>query len=178
MYNYKIFVCFQPLLLDIIFLQYNKRYRVNISFNTASPTLYENKYYKDSLRMIADILDIKINLRTSLEGICVRKNVAKFRMLDRPGECYLQPVRFIIIMRKLLMKCLILTLQYDFLHVVPPLATPNAIFHNQQLVDHDGYVTVDKYTLQHTKFPNIFAVGSCNNTPTAKTQIASCRRCS
>lgn len=40
------------------------------------------------------------------------------------------------------------------------------------LADDSGFVSVDKHTLQHTKYPNIFALGDCSNIPTSKTAAA------
>jgi len=36
----------------------------------------------------------------------------------------------------------------------------------------DGYVEVDKHTLQHARFPEIFALGDVVNTPNSKTGAA------
>ena len=41
-----------------------------------------------------------------------------------------------------------------------------------KLVDEAGFLTVDKETLQHTKYPNIFGTGDCTNIPVAKTAAA------
>lgn len=40
------------------------------------------------------------------------------------------------------------------------------------LVDENGLVDVNPYTLQHKKFENVFAFGSCTNLPTTRTQYA------
>lgn len=40
------------------------------------------------------------------------------------------------------------------------------------LAAESGYVDVDQYTLQHNKFPNVFALGDCANVPTSKTAAA------
>jgi NADPH-dependent 2,4-dienoyl-CoA reductase/sulfur reductase-like enzyme len=40
------------------------------------------------------------------------------------------------------------------------------------LVDSTGFVDVDKQTLQHKKYPNIFGIGDCTNVPTSKTAAA------
>jgi sulfide:quinone oxidoreductase len=39
-------------------------------------------------------------------------------------------------------------------------------------VDAAGWVDVDKYTLQHKKYKNIFSLGDVTNTPNAKTGAA------
>ena len=43
------------------------------------------------------------------------------------------------------------------------------------IVDESGFLDINKYNLQHTKFPNIFGVGDCTNLPTSKTVAAICK---
>ncbi|XP_049783265.1 sulfide:quinone oxidoreductase, mitochondrial isoform X2 [Schistocerca cancellata] len=62
--------------------------------------------------------------------------------------------------------------KFDFLHVVPPHQTPYALRGNKELADSDGYLTVNKYTLQHDVFKNVFGIGDCANLPTSKTAAA------
>ena len=40
------------------------------------------------------------------------------------------------------------------------------------LANSDGWVDVNKQTLQHNKFPNVFALGDCTSLPTSKTAAA------
>ena len=40
------------------------------------------------------------------------------------------------------------------------------------LADASGWVDVDKHTLQHSRFENIFALGDCSSLPTSKTGAA------
>jgi len=63
------------------------------------------------------------------------------------------------------------TLKYDMLHVTPPMGPPTFITQSP-LADKDGWVSVDKATLQHTRFSNVFAIGDCSNLPTSKTGAA------
>ncbi|CAG0905813.1 unnamed protein product [Darwinula stevensoni] len=58
------------------------------------------------------------------------------------------------------------------LHVTPPMYAPEVLRTCEKLVDQEGYLDVDKNTLQHKKYPNIFGVGDCTNIPTAKTAAA------
>lgn len=50
--------------------------------------------------------------------------------------------------------------------------TPEFLQRSTQLVDAGGFLTVDKFTLQHTKYPNIYGIGDCTNTPNSKTAAA------
>ena len=57
------------------------------------------------------------------------------------------------------------------LHVTPPMGPPTFIA-KSPLADNDGWVDVDRETLQHKKFPNVFGIGDCSNLPTSKTGAA------
>lgn len=41
-----------------------------------------------------------------------------------------------------------------------------------KLVDATGFVDIQKETLQHKKYENVFAIGDCANLPTSKTAAA------
>lgn len=45
-------------------------------------------------------------------------------------------------------------------------------YSNNDLADKDGQVTVNPYTMQHTKYPNVFAFGDCANVDTTKSFYA------
>lgn len=40
------------------------------------------------------------------------------------------------------------------------------------VADAAGWVDVDKETLQHRRYPNVFGIGDCTNLPTSKTAAA------
>ncbi|WP_277560174.1 bifunctional protein tyrosine phosphatase family protein/NAD(P)/FAD-dependent oxidoreductase [Acinetobacter beijerinckii] len=60
---------------------------------------------------------------------------------------------------------------FDMIHVVPPQQAPDFI-RASNLVDAAGWVSVDQHTLQHSKYPYIFALGDVMNAPNAKTAAA------
>jgi sulfide:quinone oxidoreductase len=60
---------------------------------------------------------------------------------------------------------------YDFIHVTPPMGPP-AFVAQSPLANDAGYVEVDKYTTQHTRYPNVFGIGDASSLPTAKTGAA------
>jgi len=45
-------------------------------------------------------------------------------------------------------------------------------FNSNDLTDHHGQVTVNPYTMQHTKYPNVFAFGDCVDVNTTKSFYA------
>lgn len=60
---------------------------------------------------------------------------------------------------------------FDLLHVVPPQSAPDFI-KRSPLADTSGWMSVDKYSLQHTRFANVFGLGDCTTTPNSKTAAA------
>ena len=64
-------------------------------------------------------------------------------------------------------------LPFDFLHLAPPQSAPDFI-KNSPLSNGTpgGWIDVDINTLQHNKYPNVFAVGDAAALPTAKTGAA------
>ncbi len=60
---------------------------------------------------------------------------------------------------------------YDFLHVVPPMS-PHSFLKESGITNEAGFVDVDKHTLRHTKFSNIWALGDCSSLPNSKTAAA------
>jgi sulfide:quinone oxidoreductase len=63
---------------------------------------------------------------------------------------------------------------FEMIHVTPPQSAPDFIKKSPLALKGDplGWVDVDKYTLQHKRFPNVFSLGDVTNTPNAKTGAA------
>ncbi len=66
------------------------------------------------------------------------------------------------------------TLPYDFMHVVPPQSAPDWIKASvlADPANPAGYIEVDQHTLQHLRYPNVFALGDAGATPNSKTGAA------
>lgn len=65
-------------------------------------------------------------------------------------------------------------LGYDFLHLVPPQSAPDWV-KRSALADPQnpaGYIEIDKHTLQHVRYPNVYALGDAGSTPNSKTGAA------
>lgn len=66
------------------------------------------------------------------------------------------------------------TRRYDYIHVVPPMRAPAPV-RASSLAWRDGpmaaggWLEVDKRTLQHRRYPNVFGIGDVNGTPAGKT---------
>ena len=65
-------------------------------------------------------------------------------------------------------------LGYTMAHLVPPQSAPDWVKASPlaDANDPNGYVEVDKYTLQHVRFPEVFALGDAGSTPNSKTGAA------
>lgn len=49
------------------------------------------------------------------------------------------------------------------------MATPPCLHKSKDLTNEAGFVEVDKDTLQHVRFKNVFAIGDCSSSPNSKT---------
>ena len=66
-----------------------------------------------------------------------------------------------------------LTLPYDVLHVVPQQSAPDWIKSSPLSTgDAGGYVEIDKHTMQHVRYPNVFSLGDAGSSPNSKTGAA------
>jgi sulfide:quinone oxidoreductase len=67
------------------------------------------------------------------------------------------------------------SINYELLHVVPPMSAHDFIAESELAVtegDQKGWLAVDKYTLQHLKYPNVFGIGDVTGVPNSKTGAA------
>jgi sulfide:quinone oxidoreductase len=61
--------------------------------------------------------------------------------------------------------------EFDMLHVTPPQSAPDFV-KNSPLANAAGWLDVDKHTLQHIKYPNIFGAGDAASLPASRTGAA------
>lgn len=62
-------------------------------------------------------------------------------------------------------------LPYDVAHLVPPQSAPDWL-RKTVLAGPTGYVEVDKHTMRHVRYPEVFALGDAGSTPNSKTGAA------
>ena len=129
-----------------------KRDTANIEYHTSLGVLFGVKKYADALWEVVKERDINVNLRSNLIEVKPDSKEAIFQNLDKPKE--------------------LTTVQYSMLHVTPPMGPFDILKNNKNLTDEAGFVSVDKHTLQHVNYKNIFGIGDCTNIPTAKTAAA------
>lgn len=64
-------------------------------------------------------------------------------------------------------------LSYDVLHAVPRQSAPDWIKSSVLSTgDAGGYVEIDKHTMQHVRYPNVFSLGDVGSSPNSKTGAA------
>jgi sulfide:quinone oxidoreductase len=66
------------------------------------------------------------------------------------------------------------TLSYDFAHLVPPQSAPAWIKRGPlaDAANPAGYVEIDKNTMRHVRYPNVFSLGDAGSSPNSKTGAA------
>ncbi|XP_062135229.1 sulfide:quinone oxidoreductase, mitochondrial [Drosophila sulfurigaster albostrigata] len=134
------------------FRKVGKRDDISITYNTALPVLFGVKHYADALWPIMKKRNITVNTCRNLIEVKHEQDIAVFEDVNKPGELYEE--------------------KYSMLHAVPPMSPPDELTRCKQLVNDDGYVDVDKFTLQHIKYKNVFAIGDSSSTPNSKTAAA------
>ncbi|CAF3419907.1 unnamed protein product [Rotaria sp. Silwood1] len=138
-------------LAEDLFRKNNVRDKTTVTYNTSLPVIFGVKKYAAALMEVVKKRNIQLNTRLNLVEVRANSKEAIFENLDQPGT----------------MK----TFKYDLLHIGAPMQ-PHEFLTKSTLVDANGYVDVHKETLQHKKFPNVFAIGDCTNLPTSKTAAA------
>lgn len=141
-------------LAEDYFRKNNVRHKAKIMFNTSLEKIFGVKKYADALTKIVKERDIQLNFKRNLFSIKPDKKEAVFEVLDDSSKD-----------KKLE------TYQYDMIHVTPPMGPPDCLL-GSPISDKAGFVDVDKVTMRHKKYNNIFAIGDCANSPNGKTAAA------
>lgn len=141
-------------LAEAHFRDHGVRDKTKVMFNSALDKIFGVQKYADSLRSIIKKRDIQLNFKRNLIEIKPETKEAIFEVLDgSQTEKKLE------------------TYQYDMIHVTPPMGPPDCLL-GSPISDGNGFVDVDKITMRHKKYPNIFALGDCANSPNGKTAAA------
>lgn len=127
--------------------------KVKVSFTTAGGVIFGIKKYADELMKLVRDYRIDLQFKHDLVRIDGPGHKATFKVTDAEGVSKEE------------------TLSFSMIHVTPPQSAPDFI-RQSPLANEAGWVEVNKHTLQHVKFPNIFGLGDATNTPNAKTGAA------
>lgn len=137
-------------LAETYFRKSGVRDRTTVIYASATRTLFAVPKYAESLEKVVARKQIETRFRHNLIEVRPEAKEAVFERLDT-GETVVLP--------------------YDMIHVTPPMSAPDVV-KRSPLANEDGWVDVDKYTLQHTRYPNVFGLGNASSTPNGKTGAA------
>ncbi|HAH48700.1 MAG TPA: pyridine nucleotide-disulfide oxidoreductase, partial [Planctomycetaceae bacterium] len=131
-------------LADDYFRQQGIRDQCRIIFISGTGSLFAVEKYRKVLEQVVKRKGIETRFNQSLVAISADTKEAIFRDLETGEES---------------------SVKYDMIHVTPPMGPPTFIAESS-LADENGWVDVNKNTLQHVRFPNVFALGDSSNLPT------------
>ncbi|MCA9018841.1 MAG: NAD(P)/FAD-dependent oxidoreductase [Planctomycetaceae bacterium] len=137
-------------LADDYFRQHGVREKTKMIFVSGTSSLFAVEKYRKVLEQVAQRKNIETRFNQSLVAISADTKEAIFQDMETGEET---------------------SVSYDMIHVTPPMGPPEFIAHSP-LADEKGWVDVDKHTLQHVRFSNVFALGDSSNLPTSKTAAA------
>ncbi|MBI1348724.1 pyridine nucleotide-disulfide oxidoreductase [bacterium] len=137
-------------LADDRFREAGVRENTNIIYASALSSIFAVEPYRSTLEQVIARKQIDCRFRHELIEVQADTRQAVLKNLDTQE---------------------LVSLKYDLLHVTPPMGPPTFLAQSP-LADKDGWVEVDKETLRHPRFSNVFALGDCSNLPTSKTAAA------
>ena len=126
------------------------RDKSHVVFMNAKPTLFTAPYYIPALERVIKSRGMEVQLGQELVALRPDAREAVFRDVKAGTEH---------------------VMRYDMIHVTPPLSPPDFV-RTGALANSDGWVEVDKFSLQHVRFPEVFGLGDASNLPTSKTGAA------
>lgn len=126
------------------------RARTPIIFASAGKAIFGVERYAKTLRGVVARKGIETLFRHELVAVRPASREAVFKHLDEGTEKILP---------------------YAMLHVVPPQGAPDVV-RGSTLADAAGWVEVDKHTLQHVRYPDVWSLGDNSSLPTSRTGAA------
>jgi len=127
--------------------------QIAIQYWSGAGKLFAVPKYEKTLLGVCEKANIELNFMVKLTEIDGANKIARFVGIGESNkdEVYEQT--------------------FDMIHVTPPQSAPDFIRYSD-LANSAGWVDVDKHTLQHVKFDNIFSLGDSSGLPTSKTGAA------
>lgn len=127
------------------------RGKAEIIYNANNKALFSVPIVSEKVRMLFQQRDIKVNYDRVLQSIDPGRRIATFRTPEGTTE-----------------------MGYDFINVIPPMKAPDVVRNSplpwqQGAWGNEGWLEVDKHTLRHVRYPNVFGVGDIAGVPKGKT---------
>jgi len=141
----------------------------NFIFATNGAKLFGLPSIADSLDKVQKTYDtISNKFKHNLVAMDVKNKVATFEERYKVKGEYDEDLKEFDMIEKKRM----VDLNYDFIHVVPPMGPPQALVDSAlgwQKGTAKGWLEVDQKTLQHRRYPNVFGIGDVCGIPKGKT---------
>lgn len=137
-------------LADDAFRKAGVRDGANVIFGTAGASIFGVAKYAQALMKVVERKGIDVRYRHNLVEVIPESKEAVFEHLDSGDR---------------------IAIPYAMIHVTPPQSAPDVV-KRSQLANEAGWVDVDKHTLRHTRYPNVFSLGDASSLPTSKTGAA------
>ncbi|MCA9822604.1 MAG: NAD(P)/FAD-dependent oxidoreductase [Dehalococcoidia bacterium] len=137
-------------LADDAFRKNGVRDATKVIFATGMPGIFSVEKYAKTLRGVAERKGIEVCYKHELVEVRGEAKEAVFKNLENDEE---------------------VVIKYDFLHATPRQSAPDFV-RNSALANAAGWVDVDKETLQHVRYANVFSLGDASGLPTSKTGAA------
>lgn len=126
------------------------RDNIKVLFTLAAPKLFAVDRYREVLEQVVERKGIETRFRHNLVEVRSASKEAIYQHMDTEEE---------------------IVIKYNMLHVTPPMSAPDFVS-SSELAGEGGWVDVDKHTLQHNRFANVYALGDASSLPTSKTGAA------
>lgn len=141
----------------------------NVIFATPGTVIFGVKRVADTLTKVIHRYGMHFRPHYAPVKIDSEKNIVTFKWVNqKDNQCTISDNNII---HEALSGDSYIDMPYDMLHLAPPQAAPKFI-RESSLVNEAGWLDVDKHTLQHKKYQNIFGLGDVAGLPTAKTGAA------
>ncbi|MCS6967933.1 MAG: FAD/NAD(P)-binding oxidoreductase [Cytophagales bacterium] len=129
--------------------------KADIHYYSGGAVIFGVKKYAETLNKVIQRYGIKTHYKHNLVEIRADRKEAVFET-EQDGQ------------KKYVVQ------SYDFIHVTPPQSAPDVIRNSPLAVPDSpgGWVDVDKHTLRHNRYKNVFGIGDNTSTPNAKTGAA------
>lgn len=122
------------------------------------------KEYHDAIVKQFEARDMKWNYKHNLIAVDPAKKIATFNKHWEVKGAWDPDLEE----NTMIKKSQKVEMPYDFIHITPPMKAAEEIA-NSPVGSGKGWVPVNKETLQHVKFPNVFALGDIAAVPMGKT---------
>ncbi len=127
--------------------------KADIQYWSGAAKLFAVPVYEKTLLKVCERANIRLNFMYRLTEIDGPHKVATFIGIGEHNKDEVKKIKF------------------DMIHITPPQSAPDFI-RKSEVANSAGWVDVDKFSLQHNRFPNIFSLGDSSSLPISKTGAA------